>query len=137
MKNAIYEARKTAQLTQAEAAKYLGVSKRTIEEWEAENRNPKGGADAIAKKIRILGSLTEEGREAIAVGEYTWEEAAREERITQAKRLSKWGRYGGTFNACLTQIPECVAEKLDGEELAALIDSIKEVYDAGCAHGAE
>lgn len=133
MKNVIYEARKDAHLTQAETAKYLGISKRSLEEWEAGNRNPKSGYDVIAKKIRILGILTREGREALLTGELSWKEATSQYRISEAKKLSKYGRYLDTFNSCLTRIPTCVVEKLDGSELAVLIDAIKNVYDEGCS----
>lgn len=41
------EARRNLDLTQAEFAKLLGVSKRTLQEWEQGRRQPSGAAKSL------------------------------------------------------------------------------------------
>ena len=131
----IKEARQAAGLTQAQAAKILKVSKRTIEEWEAGNRRPKGSEDALAEKISIAGMLTEEGRKALIDGELTFEELADEYKIQTARRLSRWGKFPETFSAIWARIPESAVTKLTGEELAELVEALQTAYNDGVAHG--
>lgn len=52
------KAREKAGLTQAQAAKRWGVSKRTVEHWEKSQRLPPAERDAITRE-RLLASLTE------------------------------------------------------------------------------
>lgn len=48
--------REKAGLTQAQAAKKWGVSKRTVEHWEKDQRLPPAERDAITRE-RLLASL--------------------------------------------------------------------------------
>lgn len=50
-------ARKAANLTQADAANIIGVSKRTLEKWEAGEISPPPEAAAITRE-RVLARLT-------------------------------------------------------------------------------
>ena len=129
------EARTEAGITQQELAKLLHVSKRTIEEWEAGNRNPKGGYGNIIRKIKIAGHLTAEGRDALAEGEMTWNEADASYKFQTVKQLSQWGAFGDTFTALWGRIPEEVEEVCSVEALVELIDNIKAAYDDGVEHG--
>jgi len=131
----IKEAREQERLTQAETAKILGVSKRTIEEWERGTRNPKGGHDPLVEKIRIAGHLTSEGRAALKDGDLSWEEAAASYKVDVARNRSKIGAFGGTFSAVLDEVPESVFNALTGEQLAEVIDALKGAYDKGVAYG--
>jgi transcriptional regulator with XRE-family HTH domain len=131
----IKEAREQERLTQAETAKILGVSKRTIEEWERGTRNPKCGHDPLVEKIRIAGHLTSEGRSALIDGDLTWEEAAASYKVDVAKSRSGIGRFGSTFSAVLDEVPESVFNALTGEQLAEVIDALKGAYDKGVAYG--
>lgn len=131
----IKEAREQERLTQAETAKILGVSKRTIEEWERGTRNPKGGHDSLIEKIRIAGHLTSEGRAALIDGDLTWEEAAASYKVDVARSKSKIGAFGGTFSTVLDEVPESVFNALTGEQLGELIDALKGAYDKGLAYG--
>lgn len=45
----VVEARTKSGLSQAEFAKLLGVSKRTLQEWEQGRRQPSGAAKALLK----------------------------------------------------------------------------------------
>ena len=127
----IKEERTRAGLTQAEAAKLLHVSKRAIEEWEAEKRNPKKPEAEIVEMYRIVGIFTGDGREAILSGELSIDEARDIYKIETAKKLSKWGRYPSTFDAIWDAVPESAFEALTGEQLAELVDALKAVYDKG------
>lgn len=129
------EARIEAGITQQELAKLLRVSKRTIEEWEAGNRNPKGGYGKIIHRIKIAGHLTAEGREALAEGEMTWNEADASYKFQTVKQLSRWGVFGDTFAALWGMIPEEVEETCSVEALTELINNIKATYDDGVEHG--
>lgn len=129
----IREARQSARLSQKEVAKCIGVSVSTLNQWEMGIRNPKAGADEIVRKISILDSLTAEGRDALAEGDLSWEEAEAEYKIRTAKRLSKWGKYHDTFSQCWNWIPESIAKVATPEALAELVDSFKECYDSAKA----
>lgn len=131
----IREAREQEKMTQVETAKILGVSKRTIEEWERGTRNPKGGHDPLIEKIRIAGHLTSEGRAALIDGDLTWEEAAASYKVDVAKSRSSIGRFVSTFSAVLDEVPESVFNALTGEQLAEVIDALKATYDKGVAYG--
>ncbi len=131
----IKEARLQSKLTQAEAAKLLGVSKRTIEEWEAGNRKPKMPESVIIERYSIAGIFTAEGRQALIDGDLSWEEASASYKIQTAKEQSKWGAYGDTFSAILARVPESVFEALNGEQLAELIDSLQDAYNDGVQYG--
>lgn len=131
----IKEARQAAGLTQAQVAKILKVSKRTIEEWEAGSRKPKGGEDSLAEKISIAGMLTKEGREALIDGDVTFEEMASEYKLQTARKLSRWGEFPDTFSAIWQRIPDSAVAKLSGEELAELVDALQTAYSDGAAHG--
>lgn len=51
----IKEARKAAGLTQAAAAEFIGVPKRTWEDWEAERRHPPEYVEKlIIEKLQTL-----------------------------------------------------------------------------------
>lgn len=131
----IKEAREQEHLTQAEVAKILGVSKRTIEEWERGTRNPKGGHKPLIEKIKIAGYLTPEGRAALIDGDVSWEEATSFYKVAIAKRKCSIGAFGDTFSAILDSVPESVFNALTGEQLGELIDALKGAYDKGVAYG--
>lgn len=131
----IKESRIKNHLTQADAAKLLGVSKRAVEEWEAGNRKPKKSESEICELYGIAGMLTREGLEALLAGEVSMEEMRNEYKIQTAKELSKWGAYGDTFSAILARVPESVFDALNGEQLAELIDSLQEAYNDGVDYG--
>lgn len=129
----IREARENANLTQAEVAKIFHVSKRAVEEWESGRRNPKDRQ--IAEKISAWGTMTADGRESILADETTWDEALALHKVTTAKRISKWGKYGDTFHAILGRVPGSVFDTLTGEQLAELIDSLQDAYNDGVYYG--
>ena len=130
-KNIVSQTRRELGMTQKEAAALLGVAKRTYDDWEYGKRTPKAGLDAIANRLREFGCLTAEARQQVVDGAWTTEEALAQCKIEGARRLSKWGAYGGTFNANLAKIPESVVIKCTSEELAKLIDNIKATFDEG------
>ncbi len=50
--NAVFEARRSTGLSQAEFALALGISKRTLQEWEQGRRAPSGAAQALIRIAR-------------------------------------------------------------------------------------
>ena len=131
----IKEARQAANLTQAEAAKLLRVSKRTVEEWESGSRNPKLPEEKILEAYGIAGMLGREAREALLEGEVSLEEMIPDYKLHEAKKLSRWGKYPDTFAANWERIPAAIVEVASPEALAVLVDSIKDTYDEGVEHG--
>ena len=127
----IKEARKEAKLTQDETAKALGVSKRTIEDWEAGRRNPKMGQEYWAERIVAIGCLTDTGREALASGEISMYEALAMAKRFQAKKASRIGSLNDTFSACWDRIPETVVDSLPATSLAELVDALYVAYSDG------
>lgn len=126
----IKEARINADLTQAEAAQILGVSKRSIESWEAGITNPKIPEEKIMEAYGIAEMLNGEAKEAFITGELDYAEMAMQYKLHVTKKLSKWGRYPDTFAACWNWIPESIAKVALPEALAELVDSFKECYDS-------
>lgn len=61
--NEVAQARRSAGLSQDEFAQALGISKRTLQEWEQGRRSPSGAARTL---IRIAGRPPEVVREALA-----------------------------------------------------------------------
>ncbi len=133
----IKEVRQSARLSQKEVAKCLGVSVSTLNQWEMGIKKPKAGEDRIVHKIKILDHLTAEGRDALAAGEMTWNEADASYKFQTVKRLSKWGTYNDTFSALWSRIPEEVEETCSVEALTELINNIKAAYDDGVKHRKE
>lgn len=62
-RNEVSRARQSAGLSQAEFAEALGISKRTLQEWEQGRRSPSGAAKAL---IRIAKRHPEVMREALS-----------------------------------------------------------------------
>jgi DNA-binding transcriptional regulator YiaG len=50
--NAVIQARRSTGLSQAEFALALGISKRTLQEWEQGRRAPSGAAQALIRIAR-------------------------------------------------------------------------------------
>ena len=61
--NEVAEARQKSGLSQAQFAQALGISKRTLQEWEQGRRSPSGAAQAL---IRIAKRHPEVVREVVA-----------------------------------------------------------------------
>lgn len=61
--NEVSQARQSAGLSQAEFAEVLGISKRTLQEWEQGRRSPSGAAKAL---IRIVKRHPDIMREALS-----------------------------------------------------------------------
>jgi putative transcriptional regulator len=61
--NEVAQARQRAGLSQAQFAEALGISKRTLQEWEQGRRSPSGAAQAL---IRIAKRHPEVVREALS-----------------------------------------------------------------------
>lgn len=131
MTNAIKAARLASKLTVKQAASLLHVPKRTLEEWEAGRRNPKRGIDYYAELISAFGIFTADGLRSIEDGTLSPEEVLAEYRISQAMKLSKWGRYSTTWHRAFERIPDVVYPKLTAEDIAALVDAFVECYGDG------
>lgn len=132
---AIKAARKQEGLNQSEVSQLLGVSKRTLQDWEDGRRKPKPGYDRLVELIHAVGILTEEGRNQIITGAWDLEYALDLYKMRQVEKLSKWGAYGATYGANRKRIPASVWEKLPAEDLAILVDAIKAAYDDGVTAG--
>ena len=127
----IEEARKEAGMTRREVCELLGIPKRTYDDWEYGKRSPKMGVDTIINRIRALSVLTSEAKNQIKTGVWSIDDAMAQYKIEAARKLSKWGAYGGTFSANLNRIPASVIKKCEPTELAEMVDAIKAAYDDG------
>ena len=61
--NEVVEARQSTGMSQSEFASALGISKRTLQDWEQGRRSPSGAAQAL---IRVAGRHPDVVREALA-----------------------------------------------------------------------
>ena len=99
--------------------------------WEAERRNPKMGQDFWAARIAAIGCLTDTGREALAAGEISMDEALAMAKRFAAKKASRIGSLSDTFSECWNRIPETVVDALPAAVLAELVDALYTAYSDG------
>jgi putative transcriptional regulator len=59
--NEVAEARHKAGLSQAQFAEVLGISKRTLQDWEQGRRSPSGAAQALIRIARRHPEVVREG----------------------------------------------------------------------------
>lgn len=128
--NKLKEIRKEINITQKEIGIILGVSERTIQEWEGGRRKPKHPED-IEEKVEALTILTKEGIDNVINGTYSIDDIVFQKKISDVEKLSKWGSFGETFRTNWYRIPKGIKEKLCAKELAELVDAIKAAYDDG------
>ena len=133
----IKEARIKANFTQKNLAELLGISKRSLESWENGIRKPKMGEEYIIECINALSILTNDGLECIKDGTFDIDWVLFQYKKSKVEKISKWGSFGETFNANWNRIPITIKEKLTAEELAELVDIIKNTYDDGCKKGSK
>ena len=67
--------------------------------------------------------LTQEGQDAVKSGEITTEELGEMYKLHLVKKASRIGSNGNLFRANYSRIPEAVADKLNPEEVASLVDA--------------
>jgi len=135
MGETIKQARISAGLSQAQAARLLHVAKRSLEDWEAGRRKPKKGEMYLAECILACGILTEEDRKQVEEGAWSMEDVLAQAKIRLARMHSKCGSFGNTFEKIWNRIPDVVIQKCSADDLAALVDEIKDAYDAGVRRG--
>lgn len=85
----------------------------------------------IIKKETAMSILTREGREAVKSGEITTEELGEMYKLEQVKKVCKIGRFGDTFAANYSRIPDGLKEKLTPAELAELVETFYKCYGDG------
>ena len=73
--------------------------------------------------------------EAIKSGEMTLSDASKMGKYKKVVRLSKIGRFGDTFWASYSRIPESLIDKLTAEETAELVDAFYQCYSDGRKRG--
>ena len=83
------------------------------------------------KKETAMSILTREGREAVKSGEITTEELGEMYKLEQVKKICKIGRFGDTFAANYSRIPDSLKEKLTPQELAELTEAFYKCYGDG------
>ena len=123
--------RKSEGFTQAEAARFLGVSKRTYESWEYGTRIPKQGYESAVATLAAFGMLTEDGIEAVLSGKMSMKELNKEAKLKKAKQLARCGKNECIYTKYLSKIPEDIVNILSAEQIAKLIDILEDAFNAG------
>ena len=82
----------------------------------------------VISKEKAMSILTGEGKEAVKNGEITVEELGTMYKLEQVKKACAIGRYGDTFTANYSRIPDNLKEKLTPEELAELVEAFNKCY---------
>lgn len=118
------EARAKAGLTQARAAKIIGVPTRTLQDWEDGKRNPRKGAAYWEGVFHALSHLSSEGLAAVEAGEITIDQAVAMGKREDVRRTARVGAFGETFRAAWDKIPAEAIDTLSVETLSALVDII-------------
>lgn len=120
----IKTARAQAGLTQARAAKIIGVPTRTLQDWEDGKRNPRKGAAYWEGVFHALRYLSSDGLAAVEAGEITIDQAVAMGKREDVRRSSRVGAFGETFRAAWDKIPAEAIDTLSVETLSALVDII-------------
>ena len=138
------EMRKLCGMTQRELAEKSGVNIRQIQKYESgeyaiENMTSKT-ASCIAESLGITieelinldtSIFTSDMTDAIKSGEMTVTDAVSISKYQKVMQLSKIGRFGDTFRANYSRIPESLIENLSAEETAELVDAFYKCYSDG------
>ena len=82
-------------------------------------------------KEKAMEILTQEGQDAVKSGEITTEELGEMYKLHLVKKASRIGSNGNLFRANYSRIPEAVADKLNPEEVASLVDAFYKCYGDG------
>lgn len=82
-------------------------------------------------KEKAMEILTQEGQDAVKSGEITTEELGEMYKLHLVKKASRIGSNGDLFRANYSRIPEAVADKLNPEEVASLVDAFYKCYGDG------
>lgn len=85
----------------------------------------------VVNKKEAMSILTRGGKEAVKNGEITTEELAGMYKLEQVKKACAIGRYGDTFKANYSRIPDNLKEKLTPQELAELVEAFYKCYGDG------
>lgn len=131
-------------MTQRELAEKSGVNIRQIQKYESgeyslENMTTKT-ADGISRALGCsidelvkmdTSIFTNDMAKAIRDGEMTLSDALEMDKYQKIISLSKIGRFGDTFRANYSRIPESVINKLTVEETAELVDAFFQSYSDG------
>lgn len=138
------EIRKLCGMTQRELAEKAGLNIRLIQKYESgeyaiENMTSKT-ASAIAESLGVTieelinldtSIFTSDMTDAIKSGEMTISDAVAMSKYQKVMQLSQIGRFGDTFRANYSRIPESLIEKLSAEETAELVDAFYQCYSDG------
>ena len=138
------EIRKLCGMTQRELAEKSGVNIRQIQKYESGEckvgNMASNTASAIAESLGITieelinldtSIFTSDMTDAIKSGEMTVTDAVSISKYQKVMQLSKIGRFGDTFRANYSRIPESLIEKLSAEETAELVDAFYQCYSDG------
>ena len=142
------ELRNLCAMTQKELSERSGINIRLIQKYESgeyslNNMTAKTAyaiSHALGCSIDDLVNMntsifTSEMTEAIKSGEMTLSDASKMGKYKKVVRLSKIGRFGDTFWASYSRIPESLIDKLTAEETAELVDAFYQCYSDGRKRG--
>lgn len=85
----------------------------------------------VISKAEAMQILTKEGREAVKSGDITTQELGEMYKLEQVKKSCKIGKFGDTFTANYSRIPDGLKEKLTPQELAELVEAFYKCYGDG------
>ena len=100
----IKEARMKAGLSQMDACRLLDIPRRTLQDWEAGLRKPKGDISAILDKIQAVGQLTEPERASLLAGDLSMDGIVlqyKQSRVRAEGNLDVWDRIPDSIKTAL------------------------------------
>lgn len=125
----IKEAIESTNMTYKECAEYLGVPKRTLQDWAYGTRTPK--RTDIVEKILALSVLTKEGRDDLILKDGDWDTVLLQYKIETARKNADCGWFRDTFSRSLDRIPDSCVRLLPPMQLAELVDAMHRAYEDG------
>jgi transcriptional regulator with XRE-family HTH domain len=129
------ERKQYKHLTRAVVARITGISARTIEAWETDARTiPE---EAEKKLLTLYKALNIFAPDALpdVYEDWTYDGIMSEYKIHEIKKISKIGKYEGSFSRVLDLVPDNIYKIAEPEDIAELVDLLANQYQRGHNRG--
>lgn len=122
-------------LTRAAVARITGISARTIEAWETDARTvPEEAEKKLLTLYKALNIFAPDALPDI-YEDWSYDSIMGEYKIHEVRKLSKIGKYDGTFTRVLHLVPDGIYRTAEPADIAELVDLLNDQYEKGRERG--
>lgn len=119
------------RLTRTVVARITGISARTIEAWETDARTvPEEAEKKLLTLYKALNIFAPDALPDI-YEDWTYDGIMSEYKIHEIKKISKIGKYDGTFTTVLHLVPDGIYKTAEPADIAELVDLLANQYQRG------